>query len=300
MPRLTVEAPAKVNVQLRIVGRRPDGYHLLRMVMAPLAFGDTLVVSNEIPAGQMASSREWYVEDGLSLWCPNSPVPLTAEHLCVRAALAMRRATGRKESVTVRLTKRVPVAAGLGGGSSDAAAVLRALNTLWDLQWGPAALAEIGLRLGADVPFFCWGSAAWVEGIGEQIIPVGKFPTIPILLVNPNISVSTAEVYGRCAQTSAFCLTDNRPNAKRPRNFERFEDVTAGLVNDLAPVTMALVPVLSTIQERLYAIGADAVLMSGSGPTMVGFFRTAVARDGAKKELANSGWWLCSTQTCSV
>lgn len=294
MSALTIHAPAKVNFQLRVLGRRADGYHLLRMIMVPLTFGDTIVISDEIPPS--SSAAHWYTHDGINLCCENSPVPLDASHLCVRAAAAMREATGRRDAtITMRLTKRIPVAAGLGGGSSDAAAVLRALNRLWNLQWEPQALAEIGLRLGADVPFFCWGGPALVEGIGERVTPLKKFPVIPMLLINPNVPVATAEVYRRFA--GSFCLTDHPPDASAPPNFERFEDVTACLANDLEPITTALVPILVTLRDRLRKNGAEAVLMSGSGPTMFGLFRTVAARDAALEPLRETGWWVCATET---
>lgn len=296
MSALTLHAPAKVNLQLRVLGRRADGYHLLRMIMVPLTVGDTIVVSDEAPS---SSAAHWYRHDGINLCCEHSPIPLDANHLCVRAAAAMREASGRRDAtITMCLTKRIPVAAGLGGGSSDAAAVLRALNTLWNLHWEPQALAEIGLRLGADVPFFCWGGPAVVEGIGERVTPLTKFPVIPMLLINPNVPVATAEVYRRFA--SAFCLTDPPPDASAPPIFERFEDVTACLANDLEPITTALVPILATLRDRLRKNGAEAVLMSGSGPTMFGLFRTMAARDAALESLRGTGWWVCATETQSV
>ncbi len=294
---ITITAPAKVNMRLRIVGRRADGYHLLQMIMVPLEFGDTLTLSAE----SITASPQWFIDDGIALHADHAGIPLNGDHLCVRAARAMRHAADRHDPIAMRLVKRTPVAAGLGGGSSDAAAVLLGLNQLWDLQWPIQRLADIGLRLGADVPFFCWGQPALVTGIGERVEPLQKFPKLPILLVNPNHPVATPEVYRRYAEShgkgGAFCLTDDLSDARCPRIFERFEDVTACLVNDLEPITTRLVPELTEIRMRLQAAHADAVLMSGSGPTMFGVFRTIAARDTAHAALQGTGWWCCATST---
>lgn len=287
---MKIFSPAKINCHLRVTGRRADGYHLLRMVMVPLDFGDDL----DIVLDATAPPDGWqtWTRDDITVQSAPSAVALDQTHLCYRAALAMCEAVGGEGPVTIRLAKRIPVGGGLGGGSSNAAAVLHGLNRLWHLGWDAAQLARVGVQLGADVPFFCWGKPAVVGGIGEEVMPCGQFPNLPILLVNPVVHIATADIFRRID----FQLTPTRPDASFPPLFERFEDVTAILQNDLEMVTVPLYPVIAEIKQRLTVAGG-AALMSGSGSTVFGVFRTAAARDAAYRSLQGSGWWL---QTAAI
>jgi 4-diphosphocytidyl-2-C-methyl-D-erythritol kinase len=184
--RLILPAPAKLNLFLHITGRRVDGYHLLQTVFQLLDFGDTL-------------SFEARADDRIELSADLPGVP-AADNLIVRAAQALRGATGCARGATIALTKRLPMGGGIGGGSSDAATTLLGLNRLWALGLSIDALAEIGLRLGADVPVFVHGRSAWAEGVGEQLQPL-ELPARFYLVMVPPCAVSTAKIFASPALT---------------------------------------------------------------------------------------------------
>lgn len=174
-------APAKLNLFIHVTGRRPDGYHTLQTVYQFLDYADTLGFTLRA--------------DGL-ITRSKGPAGLpAAEDLAVRAARLLQQATAYREGVDIRVRKRIPAGAGLGGGSSDAATVLVALNRLWELNLPPEELAALGLQLGADVPVFVNGQAAWAEGVGEQLQPIAELPEPWYLVVQPPAAVSTREIY---------------------------------------------------------------------------------------------------------
>ena len=180
---VTIAAPAKVNLYLHVVGRRADGYHLLDSLVAFAAFGDAVSVRSA---------------DALSLTIDGpfagSPA-LTGENVVLRAALALAQAVGRDADVAIRLTKRLPVAAGIGGGSADAAALLTALCRLWQVAEGAVDLAKVGQALGADVPVCLAGRPTLVAGIGEDLTPAPALPPTAMVLVNPGVPLSTPAVF---------------------------------------------------------------------------------------------------------
>jgi len=173
-------APAKLNLFLHVVGRRADGYHLLQSVFVLIDWVDTLHVERRSDA----TLRRHDLAD-----------PLPADDLCLRAARALQQASGTTLGADIHVLKRVPAGAGLGGGSSDAATTLLALNRLWDLHWPPERLEALALTLGADVPFFVHGRNAFVQGVGEQITPV-ELPATWLAVVKPAASLGTAAVFG--------------------------------------------------------------------------------------------------------
>ncbi len=282
MNAITISAPAKVNTVLRVVGRRPNGYHDLEMVMVPLSVADEISLTKR--------------DSGIELVCDGgSDEGMQAErNLAWRAARALQEAAGISSGVRIELTKRVPIAAGLGGGSSDAAAVLRGLNELWELGWEPQRLAEIGVHLGADVPFFCFGRSAWVGGIGDRIDPLEKFPNLSLLLVNPNISVATPWVYGQWDelqnQRKNKGLTGHEAGARVRPLFQGVSDVIESLHNDLEAVTIPAYPIIADIKRALQENGAAGTLMSGSGPTVFGLFRDRDQRDRAAQRIDGDAW----------
>jgi 4-diphosphocytidyl-2-C-methyl-D-erythritol kinase len=185
------------------------------------------------------------------------------------------------------MEKNIPAAAGLGGGSSDAAAVLQALDQLLGLRLPNAELMGLGVSLGADVPFFLYGQTAWATGIGERLQPWPGLPPVTLVLVNPGIAVSTSWVFQNLG------LTRPRPTAKIPRFPERASGLVRLLHNDLEVVTCQHYPVITTIKERLIASGANGALMSGSGATVFGIFdEHACAEQAAQKLSTESGWWV--------
>ncbi len=215
-------APAKLNLFLHVVGRRPDGYHLLQSVFRLIDFGDTLRFSPR--------------EDGRIVRTVLLEGVPEASDLCVRAALLLQSASGCRQGVGIALEKRLPMGGGLGGGSSDAATVLLALNRLWGLGWPRARLQALGLKLGADVPFFLFGRNAFVEGIGEALQAI-ELPPVWYLVVAPRASVPTAEIF------AAADLTRNTKPLKMA-DFSAGWGGSTDLVgrNDLEPVVCGRYP----------------------------------------------------------
>ncbi|MBN1283259.1 MAG: 4-(cytidine 5'-diphospho)-2-C-methyl-D-erythritol kinase [Proteobacteria bacterium] len=274
MSQVRVNAPAKVNTLLRVIGRREDGYHDLEMVMVPLSLCDEITLT--ATGGGITISVDGQADDGMA----------GERNLAFRAARAFIEHAGVKAGVAIELTKRVPVAAGLGGGSSDAAAVLRGLNSLWGVGLTVDELAGIGARLGADVPFFCHRGPAFVEGIGDRVSVYETFPKCSYLLINPGFPLSTPWVYDQWD----LQLTMKPPDARVRPLFQVFSDVIASLHNDLERVTIPAHPEIGVIKGALMESGAAGALMSGSGPTVFGVFSDAVARDRAHAQLDREGW----------
>jgi len=269
-------APAKINLCLYVTGKRPDGYHELAMLMQRLALFDQVTV--ELAPGE-----------GVSGSCPGLVLPAGAENLACRAARLMLEHVGVKARVSVRVEKRIPAAAGLGGGSSDAAAVLLLLEELLDLQLPCHELMQLGLQLGADVPFFLFRKTAWAMGVGEILQAWPGLPPLWVVLVNPGFAVSTAWVFQNLR------LTGQRAKAKIPRFPVRVEEVVRLLHNDLESVTRGRHPIIGEIKECLLAEGAAGVLMSGSGPTVFGLFRSPEDAERAASHLsAARGWWTAA------
>ena len=245
-----VPAPAKLNLFLHVVGRRPDGYHLLQSVFMLIDWADTLHFERR--------------EDGrLQRQDLNAAAPPLPEHdLVLRAARALQQATGCTLGADMALDKQLPQEAGLGGGSSDAASTLLALNRLWQLHLPASALMQIGAQLGADVPFFLGGQHAWVEGIGEQLQPLA-LPAGRFLVIKPATGVSTPRI---------FASADLQRNTKPVT----IEDFVAGAQahnacdaggfgrNDLQPVAQALCPDIAQVLQWLQARGLPG-RMTGSG-----------------------------------
>lgn len=273
----TVLAPAKVNLILDVVGKRPNGYHDVAMLMVRLSLYDRVRVV--LTAGER-----------VVLTCPGLELANGEENIAARAARLFLDHIGIAAGVNIAIDKQIPAAAGLGGGSSDAAAVLLALNDLTGAALSRGELQSLGVCLGADVPFFlCGEMAAWATGIGEVLEPWRGLPPCHLVLVNPRFAVSTAAVYQNLG------LTHYRHMSKLPRFPERMEDLAGLLRNDLEAVTAARHPEIGEIKERLAKAGALGALMSGSGPTVFGIFAGPAEAEAAAGRLAQgSGWWTAA------
>jgi 4-diphosphocytidyl-2-C-methyl-D-erythritol kinase len=273
----TVSAPAKVNLILDVLGRRPDGYHEVAMLMVRLSLHDRVTVS--LTSGS-----------GITVACPGLDLAAGEENIAVRAARLFLAHTGIETGVAIAIAKQIPAAAGLGGGSSDAAAVLLALNDLLDTGLPCGELQSLGVRLGADVPFFlCGEMAAWATGIGERLEPWRGLPPCWLVLVNPRFAVSTAWVYQNLGLTHQRCMS------KIPRFPERAAELVPLLRNDLEAVTSSRHPEIAAIKQRLLQAGALGALMSGSGPTVFGVFAGQSAAETAAARLArDTGWWAAA------
>ncbi len=250
-------APAKVNLYLRITGRRDDGYHLLDSLMVPISLGDDVEVSliDERPGT-------------LRLWADDPDLPLGEENTVCRAVHAFRERTGRREAVALGIRKRIPVGAGLGGGSTDAAAALRGLNELLGAGLSTRDLEALAVSVGADVPFFIRGEAARVRGIGEELSPAGPLPMLWLVVLFPGVPVSTAWVY----RNFRFKLTNSSNNNNLVEKLDTPHEVAQVLVNDLETVTIGRYPRIAHLKDRLEESGAIGSLMSGSGSAVFGLF----------------------------
>jgi 4-diphosphocytidyl-2-C-methyl-D-erythritol kinase len=267
-------APAKVNLCLHVLGKRSDGYHDLAMLMQRVGLFDRLDI-------ELVSGGEVIVS------CPGCDLTDNRPNIAEQAARLLLEQAGIRQGVSITIDKHIPVAAGLGGGSSDAAAVLLALDELLELQLPRAALLQLGARLGADVPFFLYGQTAWATGVGERLQPWPGLPPLVMVLVNPGIAVSTAWVFQNLR------LTRPRSTAKIPRFPERASDLVRLLHNDLEVVTCQHFPVITTIKERLVFCGASGALMSGSGATVFGVFDDYCRAEQAAQILsAETDWWV--------
>jgi 4-diphosphocytidyl-2-C-methyl-D-erythritol kinase len=266
-------APAKLNLGLRVVGRRDDGYHLLESLFVPLDLADRVRVEVEAAPASAVS---------MTVLGRAGDVPGGDDNLVVRAARAFLHAAGLGARVALTLDKQIPVGAGLGGGSSDAAAVLRSLARHFANKLSAPALAEVAVRLGADVPFFLDPRPAWVTGIGERIEALPAFPPLDVLLVTPAPALATAEVF----RAYAAALTPPSPSRRMPalRDGPGWFPTATLLANDLEPIAARLRPAIGRVRSEIERLGAEAVAMSGSGPTVFGLFRDGEQARSASKE----------------
>ena len=251
--RLTLKAPAKINLALEVAGKRPDGYHEVAMIMQSVSLHDTLILSLQ--------------ESDITLMCDRPELPCDHSNLAYRAAELLRREVGVARGVKIELNKRIPLAAGLAGGSTDAAAVLKGLNRLWGLALSPVELEQLAARLGSDVPFCLWGGTSLATGRGEILTPLPDFAGHGVVLANPPLHVSTALVYGNYRGAVGNRRRDIFP-LRRSIEQQDFAAVADTLFNDLETVTVPAYPQVAEIKEQLLQAGAAGVLMSGSGPTV--------------------------------
>jgi 4-diphosphocytidyl-2-C-methyl-D-erythritol kinase len=276
---LTLKAPAKVNYLLDVIRRRSDGYHDLRMVMQRVNLCDEIAIT-------LTGTPE------LSVTCGRKGVPDGPGNIAWKAARIMLDLAGCEQGATIAITKNIPVAAGLGGGSSDAAGVLMGMNELLGLNLPDPRLMEIGVKLGADVPFFIFKKTALAEGIGEQLREMPPMPALWVLLVNPGVHVSTAWVYQNLQ------LTRQGELARLPEFFGSVEDVCAILSNDLESVTIPAFPVIGVIKNSMLRMGALGAMMSGSGPTVFGLFRDRNSAEAARDALTDgTNWFAAAVET---
>ena len=275
-------APAKINLDLYVTGRRADGYHELDSLTAFTAFGDRLALREH-------DRLELELRGPLA-----GPLAAEPDNLVLRAARGLAAFAGRKAAVRITLDKRIPVAAGLGGGSADAAAALRGLNRLWRLRMAPADLAGIAAELGADVPVCLAGRTARMRGKGEQIELWDGLPPLAVLLVNPNLPLATAAVFGALEAIPSAGERSWPP----PCEADAFLAWLGTGANHLEAPAVRLLPQIQDVLALLAAQdGCALARMSGSGATCFGLFATPVARDLAAAAIgrARPGWWLAAS-----
>jgi 4-diphosphocytidyl-2-C-methyl-D-erythritol kinase len=272
-------APAKINLSLKILGRRDDGFHELETLIAPISLYDELRIEKERPG------------NGIKLRCDDPSVPQDDDNLAVRAAKAFFEATNIEPAISIELKKKIPHGAGLGGGSSDAASVLIALNELFNVKLSPEALAEIAEPIGSDVPFFVFQSAALCKGHGETVTPVNLKRQFSILLLKPVFAISTIWAYSR--------WQDSREIPGVRYEAQQFAD--QAFVNDLERPVFEKFVFLAHL--KIWLLGQSevgAALMSGSGSTMFAVMHQDADADNlAKRAKAalDPELWTCACET---
>ena len=269
MSGLTVPAPAKVNFGLNIVGKRDDGYHLIETIFQEVDFGDTIHLEER--------------KAGCSIECDHPDVPANEHNLCCKAYHSLKKGYPELPGIHIQLDKSIPVGAGLGGGSSDAAAVLLGLYRLFKLDIEVEQLYSLAAQVGADVPFFLMGGTAFAQGIGDELEPIEPLTDGYILIAVPDIHISTAWAY----KNVNYTLTSNKFKNKLKGFFE-IEGNLQRLQNDFEPLVIKEYSEIDEIRQQLTHFHAEYVSLSGSGSAVFGVFPERAMAEKALSELSQS------------
>jgi 4-diphosphocytidyl-2-C-methyl-D-erythritol kinase len=271
---MEVLSPAKINLFLKVLKKRPDGYHDIFSLMCPVSLYDSMSFD--------------FTGHGICVSCKHPGVPEDKTNLAFRAASLFFEKMGHRPSgLSIRIDKKIPVAAGLGGGSSNAATVLKTLNKHYANRFSQKQLQKIGLAIGADVPFFILGKPAIARGVGERLTVYDGLADCNVILICPDIKVSTAQVY----KNLNLGLTNCKKKPKYPIFKNRNFDVKNNLYNDLEVVATSWHPEILEIKNALVHHGADNVLMSGSGPSVFGLYKSVSQALEAMKKLSENKLW---------
>ena len=285
MKEITRQAYGKINLGLDVLGKREDGYHIVKMIMQTVDLHDTLKFTKNT-TGE------------ITMTCDNETLPVDDNNLCIRAAKLLKDEFGFEGGVDIHLSKRIPIAAGMAGGSADAATVLKAVNDIFELGLSKKELMKHGVTLGADIPYCIMGGTALAEGIGEVLTRISPMPTTPILIAKPPVNVSTGQVYGALDSLESY----EHPNIDALVHAIEYEDILGiapKMGNVLADVTMPMVPEISKIVDFMESHGAIRAMMTGSGPTVFGVFDDSDEMERCREELEKLGVCenLCGTTT---
>lgn len=273
METLKLNAYAKINLGLDVIGRLPNGYHEVKMIMQSVGICDELTFEKQ--------------PSGITVTTDSGELPTDENNLIYRAAKLLLDTCSVKEGVRIHLTKRIPIAAGMAGGSTDAAATLKAVNQLFRFGKTKEELMELGVKIGADVPYCILGGTALAEGIGERLTPLPPMPDCHLLVAKPDINVSTKYVY--TTLDAAPILFHPDIDGMTAAIFAGdLTGITARLGNVLETVTVPAHPIISKIKEKFLELGSDGVLMSGSGPTVFGIFSDRTAAEKAYASMKQS------------
>ncbi len=279
---MKIAAPAKINLRLEVLGQLGNGYHLLRMFNLTVSLTDELEIK--------------LIPKGIEIETDDQSLPAGAGNTVYRAAAYLQKKFAREFGVRVRIQKRIPAGAGLGGGSSDAAAALRWLMAELGLDPARLDLEELAYEVGADVPYLLKGGPAWVEGIGERIEPVLGFPAMHYLLVKPGLGSSTREVYQALGPRPDLTITPKAAilGAFTGGNWKDF------CVNQLEPVVFSRHRSLEKLKSELIRLGAAAAVMSGSGSSLVGIFSTREQAEKGEREILKlqPELWVRAVEEC--
>lgn len=279
MNSICVKARAKINLSLDVLGRRNDGYHDVQMIMQSISLHDDIYI-------------DCIDKRSIEIKCDKRWVPSNSDNIAYKAAAVMMDKYHLTKGVSIRIVKKIPVAAGLAGGSADAAAVLKGMNELFSLNLKEQELMLLGKSIGADVPFCVKGGTALAEGIGEILTEIAPLKNVSIVLVKPRISVSTAWVY-KNLDIGKISL---RPNTGLIVNFiknQNIENIAKNMVNVLETVTLNRYGVIGEIKDKLVSLGALGSMMSGSGPTVFGIFGSKMEAENAYMNIIRDNKWDC-------
>lgn len=260
------KAYAKVNLGLDVLRRRPDGYHELKMIMQTVDICDDLTFERK-------------KEPGVLLRIEGADLPADKDNLVCRAAALLMEEKRIHEGVSITLKKRIPIAAGMAGGSADAAATMRGLNALFEMGYSTEKLRKLGVKLGADIPYCILGGTMLSEGIGEVLTPLAPPPECCLVVAKPDIDVSTAFVY-RNLKADSLPFHPDIDGMARALEAGDLQGITDRMENVLETVTVREYPIIDRIKGRMWELGAENALMSGSGPTVFGIYKD---RETAKK-----------------
>jgi 4-diphosphocytidyl-2-C-methyl-D-erythritol kinase len=247
------KAPAKINLGLDVLHKREDGYHELEMVMSSVDLADRLVF-------------ERLPEDKIIVETNKAFLPIDKRNNVYQAAAILKERYGITEGIKISITKSIPVAAGLGGGSTDCAAALRGMNRLWELNLSMEELISMGVEVGTDVPYCLYGTTAYIAGKGEVVEPLVPMPQCWVVLVKPRISVSTRKIFQQVEMEQL-----SHPDMKKLSEAiveQDYQKMLTYMGNSLEDITIPKHPVIQQIKDRMMKYGADVALMSGSGPTV--------------------------------
>ena len=282
---LTLLAFAKTNLSLRVLGKREDGYHELETIFQTVSLHDTIKIS------AVANSE-------IAFSCDDRSLPTDSHNLVVRAATALRDRVNTKKGARIRLEKRIPSHAGLGGGSSDAAATLIGLTRLWELRITREELSELAAKLGADVSFFLYGGTARGTGIGDRIELLEDAPETFLLIVKPNANVSTADAY-KALEKPALTSSNSKTILSSSDEKGFFDSSSlASLQNDFEAIAFALVPEIERAKAALLKAGARGATLAGSGSAVFGIFDSEDAQRRAIQAIElETGWRVFPCKT---
>lgn len=266
---------AKINWTLDVLFKREDGFHELRTIYQTISLHDLIRIT-ETPAA-------------IEIVCDDPQVPCDETNVAHKAATQLRKLVGTSLGARIEIEKRIPIAGGLGGGSSNAAAVLLGLSRLWKVEPADRELVKLAARLGSDVPFFLIGGTALGVGRGEEVYSIDEVECEHLVLVNPGFEVSTAEVYGKLSR-----LTYQRSAAMMPFTFfaaKGIRGLSLAVNNDLEEVVLTAHPEIAEVKRGLLSLGAKNALMSGSGATVFGVFENVETSRLAHSKMRAAGYW---------
>lgn len=275
MAKMKLKANAKINLFLDILNKRKDGYHNIKTIFQEVSLSDDIFIREKRETAAEQNAKQPRNNNGIRIYCDNPKVPTDKRNLVYKAADLIKRNSGIEKGVLIKIKKRIPVGAGLGGGSSDAAAVLKGLNKLWELNFSKNQLIKIAKRIGADVPFFVVGGRCHATGIGDVLTPVPLKKKEWYVVVKPDFEISTKSVYS--------WLTKTKKVGKINKYYNRLEDVV-----------IPLRPEIKKIKNLLVESGAEYSLMSGSGSCVFGFVRNRKVGEKIKNKMKKKGYtvWL--------